>query len=160
MTFKSRHYESVINLPIGKLGIQLDEQRLPILNFLPNQTPLKQSTDPLVIEIIQELKCYFENPHYSFKKKIKLKGSLFQQKVWRALAQIPVGKTLTYGELAKKLKTSPRAIGQACRTNRIPILIPCHRIVAASHLGGFAGATSGKLMEVKTLLLKYEAYGL
>lgn len=68
-------------------------------------------------------------------------GTPFQQRVWRALADIPPGQTRTYGELATQLGTAPRAVGGALRANPIPIIIPCHRILAAQGLGGYAGAS-------------------
>lgn len=85
-----------------------------------------------------------------------LKGTEFQKRVWRALCAIPPGTTKTYGELAKQLNTSPRAIGNACRKNPLPIIIPCHRVVAKNSLGGYAGARIGNLLEIKKWLLRYE----
>ena len=83
-------------------------------------------------------------------------GTDFQKSVWAALTGIPAGKTLTYGQLAKQLGTSPRAIGAACRANPIPILIPCHRVTAEHHLGGYMGATRGEALKHKTYLLQKE----
>ena len=83
-------------------------------------------------------------------------GSVFQKKVWRALQQIPSGETLTYGGLASKLGSSARAVGGACRRNPVPLLIPCHRVVAANGDGGFAGHTEGYWMEIKRWLLDHE----
>ena len=68
-----------------------------------------------------------------------LKGTPFQKKVWRALKKIPYGSVKTYGDVAKELNSSSRAVGQACRRNNIPLFIPCHRVVAAKGLGGFMG---------------------
>lgn len=86
----------------------------------------------------------------------QLNGTVFQKRVWRALLQIPCGTTLTYSDLAKKLKSHPRAIGQACRTNPLPLIIPCHRVVAKNSLGGYSGATSGKKLAFKRQLLERE----
>ncbi|WP_235602990.1 methylated-DNA--[protein]-cysteine S-methyltransferase [Piscirickettsia litoralis] len=72
------------------------------------------------------------------------------------MQEIPRGQTLTYGELAKKLQTGPRAIGAACRTNPIPVIIPCHRIVSKQGMGGFHGKTSGKFLTIKEWLLQHE----
>ncbi|MGK0673659.1 MAG: methylated-DNA--[protein]-cysteine S-methyltransferase [Halothiobacillaceae bacterium] len=84
-------------------------------------------------------------------------GTPFQQRVWRALAEIPLGQTRTYGELATRLGTSPRAVGGALRANPIPIIIPCHRILAAQGLGGYAGA-SEEGRRRKAWLLAHEGY--
>ena len=72
------------------------------------------------------------------------------------MQKIPYGKTKSYGELAQELKTSARAIGNACRHNPLPIIIPCHRIVAKNNLGGYNGATEGKMLNIKEWLLQHE----
>jgi methylated-DNA-[protein]-cysteine S-methyltransferase len=77
--------------------------------------------------------------------------------LWEALCEIPCGRTQTYGELARRLGAEPRAVGQACGDNRLPIVIPCHRVVAANGIGGFAHASSGYLLEAKRWLLAHEA---
>jgi methylated-DNA-[protein]-cysteine S-methyltransferase len=70
---------------------------------------------------------------------------------------IPRGRTRTYGEFARELGGEARAVGQACGDNRLPIVIPCHRVVAADGIGGFAHATDGYLIEAKRWLLLHEA---
>jgi methylated-DNA-[protein]-cysteine S-methyltransferase len=70
---------------------------------------------------------------------------------------IPRGRTRTYGELARELGGEARAVGQACGDNRLPIVIPCHRVVAADGIGGFAHATDGYPIEAKRWLLLHEA---
>lgn len=81
------------------------------------------------------------------------KGSSFQQKVWRALSLIPFATTKTYGDIARELGNPrlARAVGQACNKNPLPIIIPCHRVVSAGGVGGFAGGS-----ETKKALLAYE----
>ena len=83
-------------------------------------------------------------------------GTPFQQRVWRALMEIAPGERLTYGELARRLQTGPRAVGGACRANPIPLLIPCHRVVAAKGDGGFAGHRDGPWLAIKRWLLEHE----
>jgi methylated-DNA-[protein]-cysteine S-methyltransferase len=83
-------------------------------------------------------------------------GTPFQRRVWKELQRIPPGARLTYGELAERLKTAPRTVGGACRANPIPLLIPCHRVVAANGDGGFAGHTRGHWLEIKRWLLEHE----
>ncbi|MBS1146921.1 MAG: methylated-DNA-(protein)-cysteine S-methyltransferase, partial [Proteobacteria bacterium] len=80
----------------------------------------------------------------------------FQKRVWRALMEIPAGHPTTYGALAKQLGTAARAVGQACGSNPLPILVPCHRVVAANGLGGFMHSASGAPLDVKTWLLAHE----
>lgn len=84
----------------------------------------------------------------------------FQKRVYTALCHIPFGKTQTYLDIAKELKSAPRAIGQACKRNPLPFIIPCHRVLAKHHLGGYAGACDGFFMNVKTALLKHEGINL
>ncbi|MDX2507460.1 MAG: methylated-DNA--[protein]-cysteine S-methyltransferase [Gammaproteobacteria bacterium] len=93
-------------------------------------------------KITQQINAYFLNSKYRFSLPCKLQlGTQFQQKVWQALLQIPSGQVKTYGELAKELNTSPRAVGNACRHNPFPLVVPCHRVVSASGVGGYAGDT-------------------
>ncbi len=83
-------------------------------------------------------------------------GTRFQQRVWRALREIPPGQTRTYADLAGELGSGPRAVAGACRRNPVPLVIPCHRVVARQGLGGFSGQTSGPAIEMKRWLLARE----
>lgn len=147
----------IIISPLGKLGIKLNANLLLTqLVFLPDNIPIQAPLNQQAQKIMQQLTAYFLDPQRPFQLDYALTGTPFQQRVWHALTEIPAGQTLTYGELAIKLKTGPRAIGQACRTNPIPVIIPCHRVVAANHLGGYAGTQTGRLMQIKEWLLKHE----
>lgn len=149
-------FSSVIDSPLGKLGIRCTPSHLTQLSFLSAEYDCHQSKNPLDQQVIQELRAYFANPQHVFTIPLQPKGSPFQHNVWQHLQQLPVSKTQTYGELAKALKTGPRAIGQACRTNQIAIIIPCHRILARHHAGGYMGTLSGQPLERKRWLLKHE----
>lgn len=83
-------------------------------------------------------------------------GTPFRRRVWEALCGIPCGVTLSYAALARDLATSPRAIGNACRDNPYAPIVPCHRVVSASGLGGYCGARGGPLFEIKRRLLAFE----
>ena len=151
-------YSAILASPLGPLGIQLDNNQLTKLVFLAEDSdilPTSQQSSTIK-QIALELNRYFEHPQHIFSLPFSLKGSAFQQRVWQALSRIPSGSTLSYGVLAKQLQTGPRAIGQACRTNPIPIIIPCHRIVASNCLGGYAGAIGGRFLNIKEQLLKHE----
>lgn len=87
---------------------------------------------------------------------IEPQGTLFQQRVWFAMAQIPLGQTQTYGDIAKALGSSAQAVGNACRQNQIVVAIPCHRVVSANGDGGYAGQTAGVMMKRKLGLLALE----
>ena len=107
-------------------------------------------------ETVDFLRRYFETGLWSADTPLQLSGTAFQQRVWRSLLAIPAGDVVTYGELAGELKSSARAVGQACRRNPSPIVVPCHRVVAASGLGGFAGVTAGAMSDIKRWLLHHE----
>ena len=154
---KQHSYSAIISSPLGKIGIVTTQGKLSALEMLADSAEILHPSDTLNKSIVTQLANYFINPVFKFDLDVCLSGTTFQKNVWLALQDIPSGETLTYGELAKQLDTSARAIGQACRTNPVPVIIPCHRIVAANHLGGYAGATEGKLMEIKTWLLQHEA---
>lgn len=93
---------------------------------------------------------------FNSKPKHLLTGTEFQLNTWHALDNIPMGKTLTYADLAKKLNSHPRAIGQALKRNPLPLLYPCHRVISKTGIGGFAGETQGKLIKIKQWLLNHE----
>lgn len=99
---------------------------------------------------------YWQNPHAEIKIKLLKQGSLFQQTVQARLCQTVLGETLTYGELAKTLGSSARAVGNACKNNPYPLLIPCHRVVSANGRGGYCGQTEGDFMMIKNRLLAFE----
>ncbi len=92
-----------------------------------------------------------------FAVKLLKQGSQFRQLVWSELCNIPYGTTISYSALAAKIGSSARAVGNACRDNPYPFLIPCHRVVSVSGLGGYCGQTGGDLIHIKAKLLKAEA---
>ena len=100
--------------------------------------------------------CSKQLLRFEFDVVLKPVGTTFQKRVWQALQQIPAGQVVTYGELAQRLKTSARAIGNACRANPVPLIVPCHRVVAKSGLGGFSGAEDGPPLKIKSSLLEHE----
>ena len=100
------------------------------------------------------LEDYFQGHHRPIDFSLRSKGTEFQMQVWQLLLQVPPGKVTPYGDIAKALGTSARAVGGACRANPLPIIVPCHRVVAADgSLGGYSG---GKGTETKRKLLKLE----
>jgi methylated-DNA-[protein]-cysteine S-methyltransferase len=102
---------------------------------------------------------YFDDPNRRIALRTAVEGTDFQRAVWRLIAAIPVGSTRTYGELAAELGSAPRAVGGACRANPVPLIVPCHRVVGKTGLGGFAGDTGGRLREIKRRLLAHEGSG-
>ena len=126
------------------------------LDFLPAGAPERAPTDVATQTVVTQLQGYFHDPRALVTVALAPEGTVFQQRVWKALRAIPAGTVLTYGELAARLGTAARAIGGACRSNPIPILIPCHRVVARQGLGGYAGEVTGDPLNIKRWLLRHE----
>jgi methylated-DNA-[protein]-cysteine S-methyltransferase len=106
---------------------------------------------------ITQLKQWLNNPSYRFALPTKPHGSIFRHAVWEQITAIPCGETRRYGDLAKALQSSPRAVGQACGDNPLPIIVPCHRVLSATGLGGFNHSISGDLTGIKQWLLARES---
>ena len=156
MVARTQQYDAVIATPLGRVGILLQDNALCSLDFLPPRTALKRAKTALTARISMQLRAYFKLSDMRFEIPLVLHGTEFQQRVWRALTRIPPGKTLTYGDLAAKLGSGARAVGSACRENPVPIIIPCHRVVARSGMGGYMGQRAGKAMQIKLWLLAHE----
>lgn len=109
---------------------------------------------PLLREALAQLEDYFAGQRQAFDLPLEPVGNELQQAVWRALQAIPYGKTRTYGEIATAVDSLPQPVGQACGANPIPILIPCHRVVAAG--GGSGGFSAPGGLATKYGLLKLE----
>ena len=105
---------------------------------------------PLLAEAARQLDAYFTGARQNFDLPLNPAGSPFEQRVWTAMRRIPYGKTQCYGELAEAIGSAPRAVGGACGRNPIPIVIPCHRVLAKTGLGGYSG--DGGLKTKQTLL--------
>ena len=159
MAGRKENYNAVIVAPFGRVGIVVRDDRLADASFLSERIELKAPVTVFERRICRQLRAYFSNPRISFDAPLLLGGTPFQQRVWKMLRRIPAGRVLSYGELASRLHTSPRAVGNACRANRIPIIIPCHRVVAANGAGGFMGKKSGNALRLKRWLLEHERAG-
>ena len=152
----TKGYDAVITTPIGRVGIRLEDNALADISFLDDSAAPHSPRTVAARRVCRELRAYFTNPRFFFRVPLTLTGTAFQRRVWRALRRIPVGRTLSYGALARKLSTSARAIGNACRANPVPIVIPCHRVVATNGAGGFMGKRSGSALRLKHRLLEHE----
>ena len=150
-------YQASVKTPFAHLGLRLEDDQLVGVEFIDRKDEISPSTKTAK-SLCAYLKRYCQAPGdvASVKFPCKLNGTPFQQKVWRALRDIPAGEVMTYGELAKKVGSSARAVGNACRKNPVPVVIPCHRVVSASGPGGYAGATQGVLFDIKCWLLEHE----
>lgn len=142
-----------------RLGICIHDGGVSRIRLLPPDAPaaIHDDAHALVGRVVDQLNGYFDDPGSTFSLPLNLRGTAFQRRVWHALMTIPPGDTRTYGALAKSLGTSARAVGGACRANPVPIIVPCHRVVAARGLGGYAGHTDGTLLAIKDWLLEHES---
>lgn len=146
----------VISAPAFSLGVACDEQEIHRIVFLAPTARLAPR-NALAAVAAEQLAAYLANADYTFTLPLRPAGSSFQRRVWQQIAAIPVHRTRSYGELARLLHSAPRAVGQACAANPYPVVLPCHRVLAANgRLGGFAGHTDGFLLDVKRWLLAHE----
>jgi methylated-DNA-[protein]-cysteine S-methyltransferase len=150
-------FDVIVEFPKMKVGVATRDERVVEISFLPLSYAEASATNPLAERAARQLERYREDPDARFDLPLLIEGTAFQRRLWAALCEIPRGKTLTYGALAELLGAEARAVGQACGDNRLPVVIPCHRVVAANGIGGFAHATGGYLLEAKRWLLMHEA---
>lgn len=151
-------YTAVIALPFGRLGLLLDaDEILYRLDFLPPDAPLRPVIGPAACYIETQLQawCAGECTHLDLVYQLR-QGTPFQRRVWQAMLEIPCGETRTYGEIATLLGSSARAVGGACGRNPLPVVIPCHRIVARQDIGGFNQGKDDWLLGIKHWLLTHE----
>jgi methylated-DNA-[protein]-cysteine S-methyltransferase len=149
-------YQAILKMPFGALGIRCTEDALTGIDFLQANEKPQGASSTFAATVCEQLLRYIENPDAQFTLPLKLNGTMHQQKVWRAMCNIPRGETRSYGELACELKSSAQAVGQACGANPIPIIIPCHRVVSKAGLGGFMRHASGDALDIKRWLLAHE----
>jgi methylated-DNA-[protein]-cysteine S-methyltransferase len=159
MAQRKTRFDAVIDAPFGRVGVVMSDKTLVDVSFLPRSVRLIAPTSVSTRRVCRDLARYFLRPQTKFIVALALEGTPFQQRVWRALQRIPPGQVMSYGALARRLKSSARAVGNACRRNPIPIIVPCHRVVAANGDGGFMGKRGGQALAIKRWLLAHERGG-
>jgi methylated-DNA-[protein]-cysteine S-methyltransferase len=142
--------------PFAVLGIHTAGESLTHIEYLPKGAATLDPLDRLAERVCRQIERYLDDPEYRFNLPFGYRGTDFQCRVWRAIGAIPSGRTLTYLDIARQLRTAPRPVGGACGANRIPLVIPCHRVVGSSGIGGFMHARGGVPLEIKRWLLKHE----
>ncbi|MCK4950879.1 MAG: methylated-DNA--[protein]-cysteine S-methyltransferase [Gammaproteobacteria bacterium] len=152
----SNNYHAIMKSPLGTLGIEVQGDHLLAIDFLSDARKEKKPDSPMAKEVVNQLGQYFKNPEWEFSIPLLPADTAFRRRVRNALNNIPAGKVRSYGAVAKKLRSAPRAVGGACRANPVPIVVPCHRVVAQSGIGGFSGSTQGKEIMIKQWLLSHE----
>jgi methylated-DNA-[protein]-cysteine S-methyltransferase len=141
--------------PVGQLTI--DEKDGAIVAISWADMPAGNGS-PLLTEAARQLEAYFAGQLSHFDLPLAPAGSSFETRVWSAMQQIPYGETRSYGDLADMISSAPRPVGRACGRNPIPIVIPCHRVLARGGLGGYSGAgglaTKQRLLALEGALRK------
>lgn len=154
---RETRFDAVLATPFGRLGIRTDADALAGIWFLPDRVRPIGPTSPLAERACEQVERYLRDPDFHIRLPMKPAGTAFQRRVWNAIAAIAPGHTRSYGEIARELGSAPRAVGQACGENPYPLVVPCHRVVAAGGIGGFAHAGDGYLLRIKRWLLAHES---
>jgi len=155
-------FAAVIQATFGVVGVGIEDECLTELVFLPPQSTLVDPRSTLAREACRQIVAFTADPDFMFDLPLAERGTGFQRRVWAAISAIPRGHTRGYGDIARELGSAARAVGQACGTNYFPLVIPCHRVVAAAGIGGFAhhDDDGGFHLQVKRWLLAHEGHAL
>lgn len=149
-------YQAIVAAPGFCLGVRCNDDEITEIVYLEPRAEVAPKS-LLAKEAVRQLRAWLADPRFRFALPLAPAGTPFQRRVWAGIAAIPAGATRSYGELAQDIKSSPRAIGNACGANPYPLVVPCHRVVAAGGgLGGFARHRGGFLLDVKRWLLSHE----
>ena len=152
-------FNAIVKTPFGAVGIRLNPARTHIqeLVYLPADTPAQKADCELAARASEQVKAFIANPKFKFDLPLLNQGTEFQNKVWRVIASLENGQTLTYKQVGQLIACgAPRAVGGACGANPYPLIIPCHRVVATKGIGGFAHNDGGFYVGVKRWLLAHE----
>jgi len=136
--------------PVGDITIAIDGGSVVSLDW---GWARDQAVDDLLLKAKTRLDDYFDGDSRAFDLPLQPAGTEFQRRVWSLMQEIPYGSTMTYGEMSDRLNSSARAVGMACGANPIPLIIPCHRVLAANGMGGYSGDGG---VETKVALLRLE----
>ncbi|RLJ16167.1 cysteine methyltransferase [bacterium endosymbiont of Escarpia laminata] len=158
MSQQHREFQAIFPVPFGALGVVMRGETLHQIDFLPQNTSSKPPSDDVSRNVVSQIQHYLVDSKRLFTLPLQLHGTDFQQRVWTELQTIPSGEVRTYGEVAKRLNSSPRAVGNACRANPCPVVVPCHRVVGANGIGGFSGERKGGPLAIKRWLLNHEGW--
>lgn len=154
---ESAAYAAKLRTPFAVLGIGTDGAAVTRLAYLPLAERAQAPSDRIARHAVDEVERYLDDPMFRFTVPLAPRGTAFRRRVWEALLAIPPGESRTYGEVARTVRSAPRAVGQACGANPIALIVPCHRVLGAGgNLGGFMGADAGGPLDIKRWLLAHE----
>jgi methylated-DNA-[protein]-cysteine S-methyltransferase len=139
-----------VDSPLGPLTLTAQEGHLVALDW-GGCAP--EGEDPALAEAARQLAEYFAGQRADFALPVRPAGTPFQRRVWDLMRTLPPGRPATYGDMARRLGSVARAVGGACGANPLPIVIPCHRVVAAAGKGGYSGLGG---LSTKDWLLAHE----
>ena len=139
-----------LHTPVGDITVFEEDGSIVSLDWGWVQ---QQERSPILDQARDQLQAYFDGALKTFDLPLAPAGSAYQRGVWQALCDIPYGETRSYLDIAATAGGSPRSVGQANGRNPIPQIIPCHRVVATSHIGGYSG---GDGLPTKRWLLSLE----
>jgi methylated-DNA-[protein]-cysteine S-methyltransferase len=149
-------FDAKLSTPFAVLGIHAAGEALTGIEYLPRGVATLAPTTKFAAKVCRQIERYLDDPEFRFDLPFEFIGTAFQRRVWQAICAIPSGSTLSYLDVARQLNSAPRPVGGACGANRIPLVIPCHRVVASGGIGGFMNARSGAPLEIKKWLLRHE----
>jgi methylated-DNA-[protein]-cysteine S-methyltransferase len=149
-------FDLVMEFPAMRIGVRIEGKLVSEICFLPRSVALRKPGNALARKAMKQFERYLQNPRTKFNLPHAERGTAFQRRVWGVIETIPSGRTLTYGQVAKQLRTGPRPVGQACGANWFPLLVPCHRVLGSGHIGGFGNHGEGFHLEIKRWLLEHE----
>jgi methylated-DNA-[protein]-cysteine S-methyltransferase len=149
-------YQAKLPAPFALLGIRTEGDVLAEITFLPRTGKPLAPQNRLAARACAQIERYLNDPQFRFDLPLVTQGTEFQRRVWAKIAAIGAGRTRSYGELARELRSAPRAVGQACGANPVPLVVPCHRVLAAGGIGGFAHHEGGFHLAIKRWLLAHE----
>lgn len=152
-------FQARLRAPFATLGIAASDTHVTGIRFLaPSVAAKAPPRNTIAFLACVQIQSYLENPRFEFDLPLKLASTRHRLDVWEAMQRIPAGATRTYGELAKEIGSSARAVGGACGANPIPVVVPCHRVIGAGRsIGGFMGASAeGFELGIKRWLLEHE----
>ena len=151
-------YEMVFISPIGPIGVNSSNEHIIKIKFDLNLIEIRPK-DLFLKKVRDQLDLYFKKKLTKFTIPYILSGTNYQKRVLKEVANICFGDQKTYSDIAQKINTHPRPVGNACRENPIQLLIPCHRVIGKNNIGGFSGEdirVNGDMMVVKKNLLALE----
>lgn len=147
------------NTPLGPLTVTAEDDAIVSVDW---GWAAEVEETPLLIAARDQIQDYFDGVRKTFDLPIAPPGTAFQRRVWHAMGGIGYGQIITYGELAQAVGSAPRAIGQACARNPLPIIVPCHRVLGTANggLGHYSGPEGPDDLDTKSRLLRLEGAAL